>query len=110
MSQACKKKNSNEDEEIFNFILTEMKAEFTKRTFDTTGKFNLGGILATHLLLKTPDGLCGEGVKMLSTDQITKLNDSPRSTKNKNLLSIEYVDFKKSSPELKGNPLDDNFA
>ena len=70
----------------------------------------LGGILATHLLLKTPDGLCGEGVKMLSTDQITKLNDSPRSTKNKNLLSIEYVDFKKTSPELKGNPLDKNFA
>ena len=66
--------------------------------------------MATHLLLKTPDGLCGEGVKMLSTDQITKLNDSPGSTKNKNILSIEYVDFKKTSPELKGNPLDKNFS
>jgi hypothetical protein len=42
MSQSCKKKNSNEDEVIFNFILSELNAEFTKRTFDMKGKFNLG--------------------------------------------------------------------
>ena len=40
MSQLCK--NSNEDEEIFNFILDEMKTELTLRTYDLTGKFNLG--------------------------------------------------------------------
>ena len=42
MSQLCK--NSNEDEEIFNFILDEMKAELTMRTFDLTGTFNLGNL------------------------------------------------------------------
>ena len=40
MSQLCK--NSNEDEEIFKFILSDMKAELTVRTFDLTGKFDLG--------------------------------------------------------------------
>ena len=54
--------------------------------------YYLGGILATHLLLQTPDGdVC---VKMLSTNQSTK-----------SLLSIKYVKFNKKSPEILAKPI-----
>ena len=43
MSQLCK--NSNEDEEIFNFILTDLDSKLTVRTFDLTGEFNLGKLI-----------------------------------------------------------------
>ena len=57
----------------------------------------LGGILATHLLLKTPDGDCC--VKMLSTNKSTKIQDL------QSLLSIKYVKFNKNSPEILAKPI-----
>ena len=84
MSQLSK--NSNLDEEIFNFEMTDLTANADMKTFHLEGTFHLGGLSCTHLLLKTPKGV---PVKMLST----------KSNKNK-LLSIEYVDARKNSPKL----------
>ena len=86
MSQQVK--NSNHDEEIFNFVLDELKAETTLRTFDLNAKFNLGGLSCTHLLLHTPQGL---PVQMLSTKKVLGQDQ---------LLTIHYTDVKKSSPDL----------
>jgi hypothetical protein len=82
-------KNSNIDEEIFKFVLDKMRAETLVRSFDLVGKFDVGGMTCTHLLLKTPEGL---PVKILSTKK--------SEFDEENLLSIEYTDVKKNSPEL----------
>ena len=50
-----------------------------------------------HLLSQTPDGL--SGVQMLSTN--TKINDSQEES----LLLVEYVDTKKTSPDLLALPV-----
>ena len=62
MSQQSKSKMSNEDEDIFDFVLDDMSVNTTHRNFDLTGKFHIGDITCTHLLIKTPNG---EDVKML---------------------------------------------
>ncbi len=85
ISQQSKSKTSNKDEKIFHFVLDRLSASTSVRTFDLTGKFDVGGISCTHLLVLTPSG---EPVKILATkDQASAL-------------SIVYTDVKKSSPDL----------
>ena len=52
-------------------------------------------------MLKTPDG--DDCVKMLSTNQNTKIQDLP--TTDQSLLSIKYIKFNKNSPEILAKPI-----
>ena len=114
MSQQSKSKMSNEDEDIFDFVLDDMSVNTAHRNFDLTGKFHIGDITCTHLLIKTPNG---EDVKMLrkkaiDPDSSDEFEDAKSFFGNSNnnaenygnkLLEIDYIDVKKNSPELQNN-------
>jgi len=77
------KKNSNNDEEIFHFLMMSMKAEAKIRTHDLVGNFTMGGIKCSHLL---------SNVDILETPDMDK-NDA-------SLLSVTLIDVKKTSPDF----------
>jgi hypothetical protein len=77
------KKNSNSDEEIFHFSLMSLKADAMIRTHDLIGNFTMGGIKCSHLL---------SNVDILETPDWDKSDTS--------LLSVTYVDVKKTSPDF----------
>ena len=89
MSQLAKIGNS--DEEIFNFEILNLEAETIGRTFDLTGKFQIGGIFCTHLMLKTPEG---QPVPMLSTSTTDKiLQIQYKGKKKREFFEFHFDDF-----------------